>query len=296
MSTKMKIAVFGRKFDQCFGPGLKLFIEKLNKYGAEIHIYKPFSEFLLDNNDINFSKKHFFNDHAQITPDFNFFFSLGGDGTFLDAVTYVRNKGIPIIGINTGRLGFLANIAQEEISGSIDCLMSGNFSIEERSLIQFNAPENPFSDFPYALNDITVQKKDSSLITIDALVDGQELNKYWTDGLITSTPTGSTAYSLSTGGPIVAPDCKALIISPIASHNLTVRPMVITDDREITLKIHSRSGHFMVTLDSRPNEFKSGTEIRLKIANFKVKIARLPNHTFFETIRKKLMWGVDIRN
>lgn len=292
----MKIAVFGRKFDPCFGSVLKLFIEKLNKHGAEIHIYKPFNEFLLNNNDLELSENCLFDKPDQITPDFNFFFSLGGDGTFLESVTYVRNKGIPIIGINTGRLGFLANIAQEEITSSIDNLINGNFTIEERSLIQFDSVDNPFSDFPFALNEITVQKKDASLITIDAFVDGQELNKYWADGLITSTPTGSTAYSLGTGGPIVAPDCKALIISPIASHNLTVRPIVITDDREIKLKINSRSGKFIVTLDSRTKEFKSGTEICLKLANYKVKIARLPNHTFFSTIRKKLMWGADIRN
>jgi NAD+ kinase len=292
----IKIAIFGRRFDQSFGSGLKLFIEKLQLYNAEIFIFKPFGEFLQNYCELNFIESKYFTLSSEITPDFKFFFSLGGDGTFLEAVTYVRDKNIPIIGINTGRLGFLANIAQEEIAHSVDNLMKDNYTTELRSLLKLEAENMQFGDFPFALNDITIQKKDTSLITIDAQIDGQELNKYWTDGLIISTPTGSTAYSLSAGGPILAPDCKAIIISPNASHNLTVRPVVVPDDRSISLQVHSRSGCYLVTLDSRTHELKSGTKLTIKIASFKVKLARLPGNTFFETIRKKLMWGADIRN
>ena len=232
----------------------------------------------------------------QIKNDFNFFFSFGGDGTFLEAVRYVRDTKVPILGINTGRLGFFANVAREEISESLDMVLNGSFTIEERSLIHFDSPSNPFVDFPFGLNEFTVQKRDSSLITIDTKINENYLNTYWTDGLIISTPTGSTAYSMSVGGPIVAPDCRALIISPIASHNLTVRPIVITDNNIIKLKIEGRSKHFMATLDSRSFEFDTGTELELSLAAFSISIVKLSGHSFYKTIRKKLMWGADIRN
>jgi NAD+ kinase len=292
----MKIAVFGRKFDKNFEAGLQIFFDKICRHNAEIHIYEPFLKFLETIPAFKICTPEIFTTHAQITSDFDFFFSLGGDGTFLDAVRYVRDSNIPIIGINTGKLGFLANIAQEEIEKSMEDIFAGNYHIEERSLIAFEASDNPFFDFPYGLNEITLQKSDNSLITIDTEIDGDFLNTYRTDGLIISTPTGSTAYSMSVGGPILAPDCNSIIISPIASHNLTVRPIVITNSYTLKLNVKSNSSKFLITIDSRSHEFSTNNPITIKIAGFKVNMVRLPNHTFYNTIRKKLMWGADIRN
>ncbi len=292
----MKIAVFGRKFEKSFEAGLNSFFNLLQSKGSEIFIYEPFADYLNENFKIQTQFKNSFNSFTQITNKFDFFFSLGGDGTFLEAVRYVRDSHVPIIGINVGRLGFLANIAQEEISASIDLLFDGDFLLEERSLIKFETELNPFHEFPFGLNEVTIQKLDSSLITIEAEVNGNYLNTYWTDGLIISTPTGSTAYSMSVGGPIVSPDCNALIISPIASHNLTVRPIVITDNQSVKLKITGRSQQYVATLDSRSFKLKTGMDIELTLAEFKISFVRLANHSFYKTIRKKLMWGADIRN
>jgi NAD+ kinase len=293
----MKIAVFGRKFEKSLEEtGLFVFFDKLCQYNAEIYIHRPFLEFLKKNSSLKLNNYLSFESYREITKDFDFFFSLGGDGTFLEAVRYVRNTGIPMVGINIGRLGFLANIAQEEIGPSLENIFSGSYSIEQRSLIEFNAEQNIFGEFPFGLNEITVQKLNNSLITIETAINGNYLNTYWTDGLIISTPTGSTAYSMSVGGPILSPECRSFVISPIASHNLSVRPIIISDDVEIILKVHSRSGKVLATIDSKSGEFLSGTEIRLKLAGFKIKMVQLPNHTFYGTIRKKLMLGVDIRN
>ena len=292
----MKIAIFGRKFDKSLETGLIVFFDKLCQYNTEIYIHRPFLDFLSNNSSLNICNYLPFESCEDLNENFDFFFSLGGDGTFLEAIRYVRNTGIPMVGINIGRLGFLANIAQEEISASLENIFSGNYSIEQRSLIEFNSEENVFEDFPYALNEVTVQKLNNSLITIETAINGNYLSTYWTDGLIISTPTGSTAYSMSVGGPIVSPECKSLIISPIASHNLSVRPIVISDDLEIILKVQSRSGSVLVTIDSKSGEIKSGAKIKIKLANFKIRMVQLPNHSFYGTIRKKLMWGADVRN
>jgi NAD+ kinase len=292
----MKIAVFGRQFDKSFEAGLQIFFDKICRHNAEIHIYEPFLKFLETIPSFQICKPEIFKISTQITSDFDFFFSLGGDGTFLEAVQYVRNTKIPLIGINTGKLGFLANIAQEDIEKSMDDIFRGNYTVEERSLIAFDAPSNPFGDFPYGLNEVTVQKCDNTLLTIDTEINGDFLNTYRTDGLIISTPTGSTAYSMSVGGPILAPDCNSIIISPIASHNLTVRPIVITNNHVLKLKVKSRSSGFLVTIDSRSYKLKTELTVIIKMADFKIHMIRLPDHTFYNTIRKKLMWGADIRN
>ena len=292
----MKIAIFGKKFDENFNANLDSLFNKLCNYNAEIFIYEPFYKYLCSAKNFNICSVKLYNNPEEITSDFNFVISLGGDGTFLEAVQYIRNTGVPVIGINTGRLGFLANIAAEEIDTSLDSLLTGNYELEKRSLIEFISNSNPFSDFPFGLNEITVQKRDTSLITIEVYINTNYLSTYWTDGLIISTPTGSTAYSMSVGGPILAPDCKAFIISPIASHNLTVRPIVITDDLEIKLKIEARAKYFMATIDSYSHELKTGTEISLKLAPFTINMVKLKDHNIYKTIRKKLMWGADVRN
>jgi NAD+ kinase len=292
----MKVAVFGRKFDKSFEASLGVFFEKLCNLNCEILFFEPFYNFLTTNSSLNLCQPKLFNSHKEITSDINFFFSLGGDGTILEAVRYVRDAGIPIIGINTGKLGFLANIAQEEIEHSLTYLFSGNYEIEERSLISCISPCEIFDDFPFGLNEVTIQKRDTSLITIETEINGNYLSTYRTDGLIISTPTGSTAYSMSVGGPIVAPDCRTLIISPIASHNLTVRPIVVSDNLVLKFKISSVSKCFMLTIDSRFKELSTENILEIRLSDYRIKMVRLPNHSFYHTIRKKLMWGVDVRN
>jgi len=291
-----KIAIFGRNIKESSLPGIKKFFKSIVLFPFEIYVYKPFAESLINNKIALSSQYHTFTNHNQLSNDFKVFYSLGGDGTFLESVQYVRDKEIPIAGINAGRLGFLANISQDEICESFKNILEENYSIERRSLLKFHCEDNPFCEFSYAFNEVTVQKHDSSLITIDTYIDGILLNKYWADGLIISTPSGSTAYSLSTGGPIVEPECRNIIISPIASHNLTVRPIVIPDYKKIELKITSRSDKFLVTIDSRSFVFGIQKKIKIELADFNIKIIKLPNHTYYDTIRKKLMWGVDIRN
>ncbi|MCX7986527.1 MAG: NAD kinase [Bacteroidales bacterium] len=292
----MKVAVFGRRIDPSYKEGIELFFRSIQKYDLDIFIHQHFAQHL-NNLGISFTFSYStFNVADDISSDFNLFFSLGGDGTLLESIRYVKDKKIPIAGINTGRLGFLANIAQEEIENSIDLLISGSYGIDNRTLLSFYCENNPFFSFPFALNEITVQKHDTSLITIETTIDGEEVNRYWADGLILSTPTGSTAYSLSTGGPIVSPEVKAIIVSPIASHNLSVRPLIIPNHRTIQLRASSRSGKYLVTLDSQSKVFDCDIPIEIKLAPFEVALACLPNHSFFQTIRKKLMWGADIRN
>lgn len=292
----MKIAIFGRKVEKSSHNVFSILFDTFISNNITFSIYEPFANELLKNEISLPANIHFFNNHQELSNDYHFLFSLGGDGTLLESIRYVRNYNIPIVGINTGRLGFLANIAANEISISILELLKGNFTLENRSLLMFDCCNNPFFNFPYALNEITIQKHDASLITIEVCIDNEDLNRYWADGLIVSTPTGSTAYSLSVGGPIVAPDCKAFIISPIASHNLTVRPLIIPDNKKIKLRAFSRSKKFLVTLDSKTEIFNSDSELAIQLANFNIQLVQLPNHSFFHTIRKKLMWGADVRN
>jgi NAD+ kinase len=293
----MKIAIFGRKIDVSFRDGVVIFFKNIEKFAPDnILIHANLINTLAELNiPLQFSYT-LFDTPEEITSDIELFFSLGGDGTILEAIRYIQNKNIPLAGINTGRLGFLANIAQNEISESLFELFHANFQTDKRALLAFSCDNNPFLPFPYALNEITVQKHNTSLITISAMVNNEELNRYWADGLIISTPTGSTAYSMSSGGPIVSPDTSVMIITPIASHNLTVRPLIIPDHNKITLQTHSRSGKYLITIDSQSKIFESETSIEIGLAPFNILLVRLPNHSFFQTIRKKLMWGADIRN
>ena len=218
----------------------------------------PFYDFIV--NDLGFTPNvtEFFSEHSDLDKETDYFFSIGGDGTFLDAVTLVQDSGIPIVGVNSGRLGFMADIAQDEIPTAIANILEGNFSIEERTLLKVQTGDNGlFKDFNYALNEFTVHKKDSaSMITIHTYIDGEYLNSYWADGLIIATPTGSTAYSLSVGGPILIPNTQNFVISPISPHNLTVRPIVVPNQQEITLKVEGRSDSYLASLDSRSVSFE----------------------------------------
>lgn len=293
----MRIAIHGRNYKKDFIPYINLIFSKLNEYNASVLIYKPFYEFAI-NNGLKAQKDiAFFTRDEDFDATADFFISIGGDGTFLESVQFVRDENIPIIGINSGRLGFLANIARDEIDVSLTALFKGNYSLDERRLIKLEDTLNSsFGDFNYALNEVTIQKTDSAMITINTYLNDEYLNAYWTDGLIISTPTGSTAYSLSVGGPILTPDSCNFIISPIASHNLTVRPIVVPDNYVLKLNVKSRNNRFLATLDSRVHEFTCDTELFLTLAKFTIKMIKIDTNSFYSTIRNKLMWGIDKRN
>ena len=231
----MKIAVFGKKFDATFEASLNEFIQQLQLRNVELCVYGPFYKFISQQTHIRLNNPTLFETHQDVATDTDYFFTFGGDGTFLEAVRFVRDKKIPLIGINTGRLGFLANIPKDGISVSLNLLFDGKYTVDKRKLLTLSMANNPFVDFPYGLNEVSVQKSGNSIISIRTEVNGNFLHTYYTDGLIISTPTGSTAYSMSAGGPIITPDCNAIIISPIASHNLSVRPMLIPG--EFTMKL-----------------------------------------------------------
>ena len=294
----MKVALFGKQFSEEFLDSFKLILDEFNSQKIELCIYRPFYDFVV--NDLGFTPNvsEFFSKHSDLDKEADYFFSIGGDGTFLDAVTVVQDSGIPIVGVNSGRLGFMADIAQDEIPVAITNILEGNFSIEERTLLKVQSRDNGlFKDFNYALNEFTVHKKDSaSMITIHTYIDGEYLNSYWADGLIISTPTGSTAYSLSVGGPILIPNTQNFVISPISPHNLTVRPIVLPNHQEITLKVEGRSDSYLASLDSRSVSFDALNELKISKADFKIKVLKLKTHSFYSTLRNKLMWGVDKRN
>ncbi len=292
----MRIAVYGRTFNPGFKPYVIELFEKLLQNKVEVFIYKPFLEFIRDKVSFTPDYKYVFENEVDIGDNIDFMISIGGDGTFLESIPFVKNHNIPIIGLNSGRLGFLANIAKEEISSALDAIFDKEYEIENRTLIKLDTSRNIFGDLDFALNDITVQKKESTMITIDAYLNDEFFNTYYTDGLIISTPTGSTAYSLSVGGPIVLPGTSNFIIAPIAPHNLTVRPIVVPDDVVITIKVRNRNEKFFITADNRTSLIDNSVKLRLYKADFNLKMLKLPNTNFYTTIRNKLMWGVDKRN
>lgn len=228
---------------------------------------------------------------------FDFFIALGGDGTILNAVTLVRDAPVPIVGINLGRLGFLASIEKRRIPDAVSCLKRGRYSITERGLIYLESNLPLFGDIRFALNDCTLLKRDtSSMITIHTFINGAYLNSYWADGIIIATPTGSTGYSLSCGGPIIFPDSGNFVITPVAPHNLNVRPVVISDDAVISFEVEGRAENFLCTLDSRFETITSAHHLAVRKNDFSIKIVYLQDYGFLETIRDKLTWGIDTRN
>jgi len=292
---------------------------KVGVYGqSNNEITKKYTSFLVDllvkknvivvfeENFYNYYKESFpdieqntFSDYCDLDSSYDLFFTVGGDGTFLRSITFVRDLNIPIIGINTGRLGFLATIQKEKIQESVNQLLDQNYTLTERSLIcvETNDPNADLKELNFALNEITVGRKNTaSMITIEARLDDEYLSSYWSDGLIISTPTGSTGYSLSCGGPIISPSSKNLVITPIAPHSLSVRPLVIPEETIIKLKIASRTNEVLLSLDSRLTTIVNHTEINIKKCDFTIKTAQLNNQTFIKTLREKLLWGEDKRN
>ena len=223
--------------------------------------------------------------------------SIGGDGTMLDTVTAIGDSEIPIVGFNTGRLGFLANNAKEEAKQIVEMLLKGDYELEQRSLLSLETDDKLFGKNNFALNELTVHKKDSaSMMTIHTYINDEYLNSYWADGLILSTPTGSTAYSLSCGGPILIPQSKSFVINPIAPHNLSARPIIVSDDVEIKLRIEGREEEFLATLDSRTRTINNATELKVVKSKFCINLVKFEGQNFYNTIRNKLLWGMDKRN
>lgn len=292
----MRIALFGKTISEGDAPYIQRLLNKLEKVEAEMVVYEPFFKNISP--FVEFNKGGaIFNSHHDIRDNIDFLFSIGGDGTFLETLNLVRDSGIPIMGINIGRLGFLSSISKDEINYSIDALYNDMFNIEKRALLKVTKPDDLFGELNYALNEFTLSRKEStSLIVIHVYVDDTFVNSYWADGLIVSTPTGSTAYSLSSGGPIVSPGSENFLITPIATHNLTVRPIVIRDDSVIRIKAEGRDRNFFVSLDSRFKTIDKAQELIVEKGDFDINLVQMNNKDFFTTIRDKLNWGLDRRN
>jgi NAD+ kinase len=296
-SRKMKkIALLGKNFSEDFTKNISSLFDIFRKHKAELVIYEEFARFLSQNAGINSGEYKTFHDHSSLPLDTDFLFSFGGDGTFLETLKIVQDRNIPVIGINTGRLGFLANISRDEICISVEDLFQGNFTLEERSLIRLNNSMPLYNDFNIALNEITIHKHGAGMISVITELDGEYLNTYWADGLIISTPTGSTAYSMSVGGPIVMPEAHNFIISPVAPHNLSVRPIIIPDNKTISLTVKSRADRFLVSIDSTTHEFENDIVLSVDKAPYSLKLVKFHGTSFYNTLRNKLMWGVDKRN
>lgn len=292
----MKIALFGKTFNENFNTIIHSLLTNLLARNVDIVIYRPFYEYLSQEKKFNFAFSEKFDQHNNLPKDIDFLICVGGDGTFLEAITYIRDSSIPLVGINSGRLGFLANIAPHEADQVVDILVSKNYSTEERSLIKFSSQLQAFDDFPYALNECTIQKSGPSLTTFHVTINDEYLTSYWADGLIIATPTGSTAYSLSLGGPIVTPQSTNFVITPIAAHNLNVRPLVIPDEANLAITVEGRSDSFLATLDSRSVNCSIHNKISISKAPFTIKMIKLPHINFYSTLRNKLIWGADKRN
>ncbi|MEO6166099.1 MAG: NAD kinase [Chitinophagales bacterium] len=291
----MNVALYCRNIKKNDIPVLQQMLDQLSENKIGVFIYKPFFESVWADIKTR-SGISTFASHEDIRNKVEYMFTLGGDGTLLDTVTFIRNYPILVMGINIGRLGFLADIGKEEIGNAIHAILKGSYVIDQRTLLELESNKPLFGEVNYALNDVTIHKKDTSaMITIHAYINGELLNSYWADGLIISTPTGSTGYSLSCGGPIIMPTSENFVITPIAPHNLNVRPIVVSDSSVISFEIEGRFEQFFCTLDSRTEPIDNSTQIAVKKCPHKIGLVRLPDHHFLETLRKKLMWGADAR-
>jgi len=294
MNKKLKFALFGNVYQERKCAAVQKFFAIASERHADIAIPETFYLFLKDNLKINIPPCEIIKD-ANFTADF--VICMGGDGTFLDVASKVGNKEIPIIGINTGRLGFLASFSPEQIESAIEDIYQGNYSVEKRSVLHVSCDELDLHDYPCALNEVAVLKHDiSSMISIHTSINDEYLTTYQADGLIIGTPTGSTAYSLSVGGPIIAPQSGTITLTPVAPHSLNMRPIVLTDDSEITLRVASRSKRFLISLDGRSASYPENIHIRIRKAPYLVNVVNRPEQSFWGTLRKKMMWGADRRD
>lgn len=291
----MRIGIHGRDFQAKSSRFIEKILTLLAQRKAEVWLSSKFIKQVKSSVLENLKYKTF--ELGDSLRNLDFFFSLGGDGTMLESVTYIGKTEVPILGINTGRLGFLATISRDDIEGALDFLFTGNYRVENRTLLRLNSSTKLFEPNNFALNDFTIMKKDtSSMITVHVYVDGELLNSYWSDGIIVSTPTGSTGYSLSCGGPLVYPKSESFIITAVSPHNLGTRPIVISDKSEITFEIEGRSKKYLISLDSRFETIDDSVKLKIKKERFGVRLLQLPGQHYFNTLRQKLNWGLDIRN
>jgi NAD+ kinase len=292
----MNIALYGKSFSGDRAPFLRQLIDGLTHHGANLIIYQSYLQ-LIKNYVSLPSDVMLFTGHADIVDRADCLFSIGGDGTMLDTLPIVRNSGIPVMGINMGRLGFLSSVSKQEIDQAISNIFNNRYIIDKRSLICLEQPEGLFGELNYALNEFTVFRHDTtSLIVIQVFIDNMFVNSYWADGLIIATPTGSTAYSLSAGGPILTPASANFVITPIATHNLSVRPIVIPDNSLIKIRVVGRHTKYTISMDSRSVLIDQTIDLDIRKENFTMNIIQMEGKEFFGTIREKLLWGLDIRN
>ena len=288
------IALFGKTLAPENGEYMKQLFKELADNQVEIVVYQPFADIVAAfvPEGVRYTVFH---SHEDLKADL--LFSIGGDGTILDTVPFVLDSGIPVLGINLGRLGFLSSISKNEIVNAVNSVLTGDYTVEQRTLLELVSPEKVFDNVKYALNELNViRNPEHSLLAIKVFVDNVYLNTYWGDGILLATPTGSTAYSLSAGGPIIAPNAKNFVITPIATHNLTVRPVVIPDDSTIRIQVEGREKKFVFSMDSRSCTLDTSVQLEVRKAGFCLNLVRMRGEDFFGTIRNKLMWGKDNRN
>ena len=292
----MKIAIYSQHTGKYTNSILSELFGFSDKYNIKFYLEKEFANILNKGSNIELDYA-IFSSYKDLDKSFNLMITIGGDGTLLRSISFVRNLEIPIIGINTGRLGFLATLNQDLLKPKLEKIIKGEFKVENRTLLEVIIDDQKSNDFPFALNEITVGRKNTtSMIKIRTNLDGEFLNSYWADGLIISTPTGSTGYSLSCGGPIMSPQSQTLALTPIAPHNLNARPIIIPDNTEIELSVSGREDFHLLSLDSRIISVKNENSITIRKADFKIMIAHLFEDNFYKTLRNKLLWGEDKRN
>lgn len=292
----MKAAIYSRVMEDEQRKDIQLFFDELSNQKISPVIFQPFFEEI--KNKVNLpSNTTTFSISEDLTDGIEFIVSLGGDGTLLDTITLVRDKKISIMGINFGRLGFLASIGREEVQKAVKAISKRTYVVDRRTLIHLDASISMFGDIPYALNDFSIHKRDvASMIKIHTYLNGEFLNTYWADGLIVATPTGSTGYSLSCNGPVVFPDSGSFVITPVAPHNLNVRPIIVPDSNIISFEIESRSDKIICALDSRREVVSKDVQLAIKKERFDINLVRLSENNFLQTLRNKLTWGLDKRN
>ena len=292
----MKVAIYSRVMDKGQQSDVQLFFDELAKEGITPVVYKPYFDEINPHLSLP-ADTETFAEHSDLTSEIDFMISLGGDGTLLNTITLVRNKKIPVVGINFGRLGFLASIGRTEMVEAVKALALRSFIIDKRALIHLDSSLPLFGETPYALNEFAIHKQDiAPMIKINTYLNGELLNTYWADGLILATPTGSTGYSLSCNGPVVFPEACSLVLTPIAPHNLNVRPVVIPDNTIISFEVESRSGQIICALDSRREIVDKNIQLAVRKESFMISLVRLNENNFLQTLRNKLAWGYDTRN
>ncbi len=288
----MLVAVFGRNFHDSCRENVAILFARLESMNAGVVLYRPFYNYMRNIVGLQPKVAGLFDGYRDLPEDIDFLFSIGGDGTFLETLSIVRERSVPVVGLNTGRLGFLAYISQEKL----DSIFNGKYDLEERMLLEVTSSGNTVPDLNLALNEVRIYKNSASLVTMQVHVDDEFLCSYWADGLILSTPTGSTAYNLSVGGPIVVPEADTMVLSPIAPHNLTNRPLVLPGKAKLHFAVETREPMYQLALDSRSAEIPVEEKITVTRSAKTLRMVRIEKISFFSTLRNKLMWGIDKRN